>query len=194
MRRLLVPGILLGALVFTACPLRSDVRTTEGAASPSPTVAATAASPPSGESPSPREGDRASRLVGVWTIDLQSKLAALLAPYGGVPSDLSCQGAENLMFGREGEFLATLAGRCEFMGSSGAVDGGQAGTYRDEGNTFVLQDVTGRLSGEIRGITVPLAAWDRVTEPVSYRIQENTLVIDYSMPDGARDELNYLRA
>jgi hypothetical protein len=98
------------------------------------------------------------------------------------------------MFGREGEFLATIAGRCEFMDKSGAVDGGQAGTYRDEGNTFVLQDVTGRLSGEIRGITVPLAAWDRVTEPVSYRIQENTLVIDFSMPDGARVELNYRRA
>ena len=95
------------------------------------------------------------------------------------------------MFGREGEFLATLAGRCDFMGQSNSVDGGQAGSYREEGNAFVLQDVTGRVSGEIRGMTVPLAAWDRLTQPIPYRIQQNTLVIAFSMPDGARVELAY---
>ncbi|GIU99627.1 MAG: hypothetical protein KatS3mg014_1243 [Actinomycetota bacterium] len=163
-------------------------RGADGTASPtaivSPTEASPTETPPAGGSP----------LVGVWTIQLQDKLRALLQPYGGVPAGLSCQGAENLMFGEDGAFLATLNGRCRFLDKAGKVAGEQAGEYRDEGGSFVLVNVAGRLSGEIQGVPVPLAAWDRVTQPVPYRVEGDQLTIPVPMPGGTTVELAYQAA
>lgn len=160
---------------------------TAGTPTPGGLTSPTSTSSPTGE-PAP------SALVGVWTIQLQDKLRALLEPYGGIPSGLSCQGAENLLFEADGGFLATLAGRCRFLGKNGTVDGGQAGWYRDEGDAFVLIDVTGNVTGEIKGVPVPLAFWDRVTGAVPYRVSGEELTIEVSMPGGSTIELTYRAA
>ena len=199
MRRILALGLVLSMSVLGACAgNEADGGGSDGAGIPSPTGAETATAPPGEASPTmlptPTEQPTASALVGVWTIDLQDKLRALLEPYGGVPAGLSCRGAENLMFSEDGAFLATLAGRCRFMGKSGSVEGEQAGEYRDEGEAFVLNHVVGRLSGEIEGVPVPLAAWDTTTGPVPYRVDGDELVISVTMPGDASIELVYRAA
>jgi hypothetical protein len=197
MRRILALGLASAMLVLGACAGGAGDGEADGTRTPSPMGVGTATAPPGEGSPTttptPTEEPAASALVGVWTIDLQDKLRTLLEPYGGVPAGLSCRGAENLMFGEDGAFLATVAGRCRFVGKSGSVEGEQAGEYRDQGDAFVLQHVVGRLSGEIQGVPVPLAAWDTTTGPVPYRVDGDELAIAVAMPGGTTVELVYRR-
>ncbi|GIU96672.1 MAG: hypothetical protein KatS3mg013_0475 [Actinomycetota bacterium] len=199
MRRTLTGGLVTAMLALVACTGGAGGGEGDDPGPPSPTGMGTAtATAPPGEgsptAPTPTEEPAGSALVGVWTIDLQDKLRALLAPYGGVPAGLSCRGAENLLFGEDGAFLATLNGRCRFLDKSGSVQGEQAGEFRDQGDAFVLHHVVGRLSGEIQGIAVPLAAWDTTTRPVPYRVDGDELTITVAMPGGARVELVYRAA
>lgn len=194
MRRFVALGVVSWVLVLGACGGAGDGGVPPGGEDASPTPTHEASPTPTHEaSPTgtPTGEPAASALVGVWTIDLQDKLRALLAPYGGVPAELSCQGAENLMFGGDGAFLATLAGRCRFDDKSGSVEGEQAGEYEDRGDAFVLRDVMGRLTGEIEGVPVPLATWDTTTGPVPYRVEGDELAITVRMDGGTTVELVY---
>lgn len=186
MRRFVALGVVSWVLVLGACGGAGDGGVPPGGEdeSPTPTHEASPADTPTEEPP-------ASALVGVWTIDLQDELHALLAPYGGVPAELSCQGAENLMFGGDGAFLATLAGRCRFDDKSGSVQREQAGEYEDRGDAFVLREVMGRLTGEIEGVPVPLATWDTTAGPVPYRVEGDELAITVRMGGGTTVELVY---
>ncbi len=76
-------------------------------------------------------------------------------------------------------------------GKTGAdrMDGGS-----DEGDAFVLIDVRGSISAEVQGMSVPLASWERVTDPVPYRVAGGRLTYRFAMPDGATVELTYRAA
>lgn len=198
--RKLVAFVLASAIALAACSggsadggAEGPTATGGGATSPTGAIPPTEGPSPT-EEPSPSEEPAGSPLVGVWTIQLQDKLAALLEPYGGVPPGLRCRGAENLTFGEDGSFLAAIAGRCEFQTASGGVEGEWAGEYRDEGDAFVLIDVRGSISAEVQGMSVPLASWERVTDPVPYRVAGERLTFRFAMPDGATVELTYRAA
>jgi len=136
-----------------------------------------------------------TRLVGTWELSVMDKLAALLAPYGGVPAGLTCRGKEVLTFAADSSFVQTITAECPSLRDPSRVfrsEQHSTGTYEDMGDSFVLSDV--RTVGQILlgGYPLPLADF-ATNERVGYTIEGNQLTIEFTTPDRARIVLTYTR-
>ncbi len=138
------------------------------------------------------------RLVGTWVAPAEEIVRANLAPYGGLPADLSCTGQVVMTFGADGSFRRTHQGECRAPIEGGepivaTTEGEATGTYEDLGDSFVLHNVqfTGRVAIEGFGTTLGDLSQD---VPVPYTIEGDRLILRFTDPNGNTIVHVYTRA